>query len=141
MADAVFGARQPGVQYTLRSAAYAVVLDDRSRVACVQEESGRFLPGGGLEAGETDVDAVHREVKEECGRSFEIVEALGAAVQFFVSPRGESYELHAAFFLGRFGPATAPDRESAVEWLPALPEPPQFFHECHRWAVRRATQS
>jgi 8-oxo-dGTP diphosphatase len=138
-ADAVFGVRQPNVQYTVRRAAYAVILDDRHRVACVQEESGRFLPGGGLEPGESDVDAIHREVMEECGRSFDIVERSGAAVQFFISPRGEPFELRAVFFLGRFGPGTALDMENAVEWLPAAPEPPQFFHECHRWAVRQAS--
>ena len=132
----MFGVRQPGVQYAPRSAAYAVVLDDRLRVACVQEESGRFLPGGGLEAGESDVDAIHREVMEECGRSLEIVKELGTAVQFFISPRGEPYELRAAFFLGRFGSPAPRDAEEAVEWLPAVPEPPHFFHECHRWAVR-----
>jgi 8-oxo-dGTP diphosphatase len=139
--DIFFGARQAGVQYTPRRAAYAVILDDRSRVACVQEESGRFLPGGGLEANETDVDAVHREVMEECGRSFQMVGQLGTAVQFFISPRGEPYQLHAAFFLGRFGPAAARSADDAVErveWLPAVPEPPQFFHECHQWAVRQA---
>jgi 8-oxo-dGTP diphosphatase len=139
MPDAVFGARQPGVQYTVRRAAYAVILDHRRRVACVQEESGRFLPGGGLEDGESDVDAIHREVMEECGRSFEIAERSCTAVQFFMSPRGEPFELHAVFFLGRFGLGTVPDMENAVEWLPAVPEPPKFFHECHRWAVRQAT--
>jgi 8-oxo-dGTP diphosphatase len=137
-ADMVFGVRQAGVQYTHRRAAYAVILDDRSRVACVQEESGRFLPGGGLEAGETDVDAVHREVMEECGRSFQMVWQLGTAVQFFVSPRGEAYQLHAAFFVGRFGRAAARNAVDPFQWLPAVPDPPQFFHECHQWAVRQA---
>ena len=101
-------------------------------------ESGRFLPGGGLEAEETDADAVHREVMEECGRSFGIVGELGTAVQFFVSPRGEPYQLHAAFFVSRFDPAAARNADDPVEWLPAVPDPPQFFHECHQWAVRRA---
>lgn len=138
MVDAVFGVQQPGVRYTLRRAAYAVILDERLRVACVQEESGRFLPGGGLEAGETDLEAVHREVLEECGRSVDVIRTLGRVVQFFVSPRGEPYQLHAAFFAGRFGPVAIPQAADAVEWWPAVPEPPAFFHACHGWAVRQA---
>lgn len=138
MADVVFGVRQPGTQYTLRHAAYAIVLDDQLRVACVQEESGRFLPGGGLESGEVDLDAVHREVMEECGRSLLDVRELATAVQFFVSPRGEPYELRATFFVGRFGPVATRAAADSVEWLAAVPQPPQFFHECHRWAVRQA---
>lgn len=137
MGHVVFGARQPGAHYTIRHAAYAIVLDDQFRVGCVQEESGRFLPGGGLEAGETDLDAIHREVMEECGRSLLDVRELATAVQFFVSPGGEPYELRAAFFVGRFAPVAIPAAADAVEWLPAVP-PPQFFHECHRWAVRQA---
>ena len=35
----------------LRPSAYAVIQDDRGRVACVRTEHGLFLPGGGLEPG------------------------------------------------------------------------------------------
>jgi 8-oxo-dGTP diphosphatase len=124
----------------VRPAAYAVILDEALRVACVSEDSGLFLPGGGLEAGEDPVRAIHREIAEECARSLEILSPLGSAVQFFSTPAGEFYELHASFFLGRFGPTLDRSADHELSWLPASPEPPAFFHECHRWAVEQAVE-
>lgn len=134
-----FGVRDHGLVYRVRPAAYAVVLDESRRVACVAEQSGLFLPGGGLEEGEDPVRAVHREVAEECGCTLEIISPLGSAIQFFRTKGGEAFELHASFFLARFGGGPG-HGQLGVRWLPATPEPPALFHECHAWAVREAVR-
>ncbi|HSA57255.1 MAG TPA: NUDIX domain-containing protein [Gemmatimonadaceae bacterium] len=134
----IFGRREPERAYRVRDAAYAVIFDERRRVACVTEESGLFLPGGGLEAGEDPVRAVQREVAEECGRTVEILSPLGSAVQICHSIRGGDFELHATFFLARFGPVLPAPGHLEVHWFPAAAEPPPLYHECHRWAVQRA---
>jgi 8-oxo-dGTP diphosphatase len=133
-----FGVRRGELDYRVREAAYAVVFDGHMRVACVAEESGLFLPGGGLEAGEDPVRAVHREVAEECARALEIISGLEPAIQYFFTARGEPYELHASFFLARFGPALARAGQNELSWQAASPQAPPFFHECHRWAVSQA---
>ena len=133
-----FGHREHQRPYRRRSAAYAVILDDQRRVACVTEELGLFLPGGGLEAGEDAISAVHREVAEECARALEVMSPLDSAIQFFFSARGEPYELHAAFFLARFGQRLDGLPQHELSWVPTFPEPPAFFHECHQWAVQQA---
>jgi 8-oxo-dGTP diphosphatase len=74
-----FGHRQRERSYQRRAAAYAVILDEKLQVACVTEESRLFLPGGGLEAGEDPMQAVHREVAEECARTLEIISPLDSA--------------------------------------------------------------
>jgi 8-oxo-dGTP diphosphatase len=129
-----FGVRHPEHTYRVREAAYAVILDEASRVACVAEDSGLFLPGGGLEPGEDALDAVHREVAEECARSLEIVAPLESAVQFFITLGGVPHELRASFFLARFGSVLDGTAQHALLWLPVEPMP-AFYHECHRWAV------
>lgn len=133
-----FGVRHDEVPYRIREAAYAVVLDEHMRVACVAEQSGLFLPGGGLEDDEDPVAAVRREVAEECARALEIIAPLDSATQFFRTASGEPYELHASFFVARFGPILGEQGQHELSWQSASPQPPRFFHECHRWAVQEA---
>lgn len=133
-----FGVRRGDIAHRVRHAAYAVILDGQRRVACVAEASGLFLPGGGLEVGEGAVQAVHREVAEECGRALEILAPLEPAIQFFCTARGEPYELRASFFLARLGDTLGEPGEHELSWQAAAPHPPAFYHECHRWAVQQA---
>src|SRR5215510_11887017 len=123
-----FGVRRADLVYRPRDAAYAVVFDDRMRVACVNEDSGLFLPGGGLEPGEDSLEAVHREVAEECARSLEILAPLDPAIQFFVAPAtGEAYELRASFFLGRFLGSLESAPQLDLQWHAARPDVPALF--------------
>lgn len=54
---------------------FAAIFDDQERILCVRHNygDGRWsLPGGGLEDGETVVDALKREVREETGFEVEV---------------------------------------------------------------------
>jgi len=133
-----FGHRQGKRRYQRRDAAYAVILDDEQSVACVVDKRRLFLPGGGLEAGEDALHAVHREVAEECAETLEIISPLESAIQYFETARGEAYQLRASFFLARFGSVLEVTAQHELRWLPFVPQLPAFYHECHRWAVERA---
>jgi 8-oxo-dGTP pyrophosphatase MutT (NUDIX family) len=51
-----------------RDAVRALVIDERDRVLLVRFDSGVWAaPGGGIEPGESDADAVARELREELG--------------------------------------------------------------------------
>jgi 8-oxo-dGTP diphosphatase len=138
-ATRIFGHKDPARAYRVREAAYAVVLDERGHLACVAEDSGLFLPGGGLEVGEDALDAVHREVAEECARTIEIIARLEPAVQYFVTQQGVPHELRASFFLARFGAELEREAQHQLFWLPVEPMP-ELYHECHRWAVEQGTR-
>jgi len=134
-----FGAREAGRVYSVRPAAYAVILDSQRRIACVGESSGLFLPGGGTQERESPEETVAREVREECAFEVTRLERLCSAVQFFVSGEGSAYELHATFFRTHFGSATGSVPELRLHFLPVEEAVQRLFHECHRWALEVAS--
>jgi len=136
-----FGELRDGILYEPRPAAYVVVLDADARVACVAGRSGLFLPGGGIEAGEDAVAALHREIREECACQVELLSELPPATQFFTMTDGRGFELRASFFLGRFGPAIDTIAEYEVQWLATGPTVPPLYHECQAWAITMALHS
>jgi len=145
----VFGDREPGSAYVVRPSAYALIRDRRGRaggegggdsVALVRTPQGVYLPGGGIEAGETAAEAIVREAVEECGLAVRVREdAWSAAVQFCYSiPEEEHFEKRCVFFeaevVGEPGGATEPDHE--LVWEPLDSDFSTLAHESHAWALR-----
>lgn len=72
------------VHYRHRPGAYGIILD-RNRVLLTREDLTDVeiqLPGGGIDAGETAVQALHRECLEETGWKIQIERRAGAYQRF-----------------------------------------------------------
>ncbi|MCA3440168.1 MAG: NUDIX domain-containing protein, partial [Rhodobacter sp.] len=79
---------KPGQRYRRRPGVYAVLLRGDSvlttfQVAPVPEFQ---LPGGGIDAGEQPVAALHREVIEETGWKIDVIRRIGAFRRFTYMP-------------------------------------------------------
>jgi 8-oxo-dGTP diphosphatase len=136
----VFGAREAGVTYIVRPSAYALVADADGRLAVVRTPLGVFLPGGGMDPGETPAGTVVREVEEECGLLVRVGGWRAAAVHLVWSPRDRvHYEKRSTFLdaavAGPGAPAVEADHELA--WLAPAGAAAAMAHESHAWAVRR----
>jgi 8-oxo-dGTP diphosphatase len=131
----VFGTRVERVRYVHRPSAYVIVRDADERIAVVRTRKGTFLPGGGIEEGESPESAARREVAEECGLLVEVREAIGRATQIV-----KRFEKDSVFFAGTvIGSGEQTETDHELLWLEAGDAVALLTHESHRWAVLRLT--
>jgi 8-oxo-dGTP pyrophosphatase MutT (NUDIX family) len=129
----VFGVADPAIQYVSRPAAYAVIMDQKERIASVKGTSG-YLPGGGSLSDETPEQTVAREVREELARDVRIICQIGEAVQYFYAD-GHNYRMEATFFEAEFASEASGAGERELRWLESEELEQSFFHQCHAWAT------
>ena len=129
-----FGTKSPGRRYVVRRAAYAVIWSAEGSIATVKTRRGHFLPGGGIEAGETDEEGLIREVREECARAIALGPRIAEAVQFFGASRGY-FEGHHVFFAGAFASDPEGVGEHELVWLDLASARARLFHASHFWAI------
>lgn len=86
--------------YTTRKTAKGIVLDQHRKIALVSKKGSGFyfLPGGGVEEGETPEQALQRECGEEMGQSIKIDKKF-ATTSEYRARSGELYE--ASCFIAR----------------------------------------
>ena len=135
-----FGARQEGVDYIVRPSAYALVAGADGRLAVVRTPLGVFLPGGGMDPGETPARTAVREVEEECGLLVRVGAWRAEAVHLVWSPQDRvHYEKRSTFLDAAVEGAGAPavEADHALAWLAPAEAAAAMAHESHAWAVRR----
>lgn len=107
-------------------------------MAVVRAIDGTFLPGGGLEDGESPEEAVAREALEECGLVVRVGACVTRLVQFVVTAEGLGVEKRCAFFgawIERENRAAMlPGHETL--WLGPTRATQILKHESHMWALR-----
>lgn len=105
----------PGQRYRMRAGVYAVLLrDDRVLLTFQTAPVPEFqLPGGGMDAGEHPLAALHREVMEETGWTIGVARRIGAFRRFTYMPEYDRWsEKVCAVYVARpalrIGPPTEP---------------------------------
>ena len=114
---------RPGVSYTRRPGAYAILWRNDALLLTHQAEPvPEFqLPGGGIDPGESPVAALHREVFEETGWRIARPRKLGAFRRFTYMPEYDLWaeklcHIYLAFPVRRHGPPSEPGHTAI--WMP-----------------------
>ncbi len=135
-----FGQPPPsGAGVRERPGAYAVLVDASWRVAVVTVGGqGPWLPGGGIEAGESPEQALHRELREETGFTVEVLHPLGVLGQY-LEHRGRWWNKVCHLWVCRpLEHAGALEADHVVHWLAPTRARDRLVHEAHAFAVHRA---
>lgn len=134
----VFGNRGSGISYVGRDAVYGICLKD-NRIASVKVGSSYFLPGGGIEEGETPKEALIREFKEELGWCIHIRRYITTAREYFSSLSSECYyNSRARFYLVEYikDSDNCSEKDHQLEWL-RFDQRDTLQFEYFRWAVEQ----
>jgi 8-oxo-dGTP diphosphatase len=94
-----FGTRLAGIDYIERPGVYAVIENNHKQVAIIRTRTGHFLPGGGIEPGETEMEALQRELMEETGCQVSVSAEIGEAVEYIAAQaEGKYYRIYGKFY-------------------------------------------
>lgn len=121
-----FGEKQPGLTYEQRPCAFGVAARPDGKILCVRVtragQTWTDLPGGRIEAGETETGALVREFGEETGSSCRPDRLLVRTRQFLITAKDEPRLNHSAYYAveatGPAGRPAEPDHEPV--WLDPL---------------------
>ena len=134
-----FGERLPQTEYIPRPGGYAIIERD-GLIAVVTTPTGKHLPGGGIDRGETVIEGTLREVREECGFDVRIVREIAHADEYTYDRVDDVHYLkHCTFFMAeRLGSNTYEcEVDHTHEWLTPEEAASVLKFECQRWVVRQ----
>jgi 8-oxo-dGTP diphosphatase len=136
----VFGVRPASASCVIRPSAYGLVRRDRLGLAVVRTSRGVYLPGGGVEDGETTEESIRREALEECGLLVEVGAWETRRVQFVYSEaEGTHFEKRIVFV--ECSPvnlvAASSELDHELVWVIFDEAARLLSHEGHRWAVEQ----
>jgi 8-oxo-dGTP diphosphatase len=137
-----FGAKDPAKTYLDRPAAFGIAeqggLIAVVRVSKPGQAPWHDLPGGAVEPGETEEQAVVRELGEETGLIVTPSETLDRAAQYFVSAEARPYRNTGPLMIVTVtgaDPALKIEDDHELVWLAPHEALRLLRHDSHAWAV------
>lgn len=121
----------------MRPSAYALVRNEHGQLATARTKRGLFLPGGGVDAGETPEQAATRETSEECGLIILPGRFVGKALEIVHVPRRRACVGKDSFFFEAnvIGLSSPIEQDHFLEWVDVDRALEILLDRSHQWAV------
>lgn len=136
----IFGNQKKGLDYKIRKGAYAVIFNpENEKVLTVQTKSGHyFLPGGGIEKGEGEIECLKREVLEETGYEISNLFFIGNAKSYLPQTKKKPMLSDGYFYLADLADKIQEPTEEdhVIKWVETVRIAEVLVHGHHIWAVQ-----
>ena len=137
-----FGTPDPNRTYVDRPAVFGLV-EREGRIALVRIQKPLAvawldLPGGGIDPGESEEEALAREFGEETGLIVTPGEVFARADQRYINTDGEAYNNRGAFWTATLedeAPALKIEDDHELVWIDPHEALVRLRHDAHAWAV------
>ncbi|ENQ3108607.1 8-oxo-dGTP diphosphatase [Bacillus sp. 491mf] len=137
-----FGEKKQHIEYILRPSSYAIIFNENTtKIAVIQKGIRYFLPGGGIENGETKESCLHRELLEELGWAIEVQQYVGNAERYFYAEKEGVYYLNDGYFYicNKTQEKHTPQEDDYIlHWVSSSEAQQLLVHDHQQWAVRQA---
>ncbi|MCX7772750.1 MAG: NUDIX domain-containing protein [Clostridia bacterium] len=139
----IFGKQLDNADYIERPSVYALIFNEEGEIALtyVRERDKYFLPGGGIEAGETHEQCVIRECLEEIGQRVRVLNHFCNTIVYEWNDRLKAYykaigDYYFAEILESFEDQMEDKHE--MLWVQAQRATEVLVMENQAWAVKQA---
>lgn len=127
------GNKEENIKYTKRPGTYAIILDEtEEKVGIVTDGNDYFYLGGGIENGETVLDALKRELIEESGYTIKNIEKFDEVGSYIFAEEHGYLEVIAYVFIAKFDKKIAEpiEKDHVVLWV----NPEDYIGKmCREW--------
>ena len=136
--EKTFGVPVEGVCYFDRLGAYLIAVKE-GKVAVVRTSKGYFLPGGGIEEGETHIDCMKRECIEETGYAVLVERYEGSAEIYGIHEKIGYFHPIQYYYSGTFLEKVTDPIEAGhvLEWMPYDDACEKMYVEAQRWILKK----
>jgi len=134
-----FGNKQDGIDYIDRPGVYAVIESNDNQIAVIETSQGYFLPGGGIDDGESVTDALKREILEETGYHASVLIKMGDTVEYIKAKSDRKhYKIRSSFYKVQLGSKAGEivEEDHRLVWLQQEDAIKLLTRQGQVWAVR-----
>ncbi len=133
----IIGTKQKDITYTKRDGVYAIIERKQDEKIAIATNGNYFFLGGGIEQGETELEALTREIKEESGYTIKSIEYFDTVASYLYSQTRGYLDVTATFYIAEFDEKVAEpiEKDHQVLWVNPSEYKDKIYHEYQRYIL------
>lgn len=132
------GNKVEGLIYTKRPVSYVIIeRKEDKKIAIATEGKTYFFLGGGIEKGETELEALKRELIEESGYNIRNIKYFDKVTAWADGVKRGPLDVTATFYIAEFDKKIAEpiEKDHTVLWVNPSDYKDKLFHEYQRYVL------